>query len=652
MSKHLRRYLVLSFLGLFVSLFHSCEYCKRDLPELPSQSESFPPLQWTTDFTIGYPFGSLNQGVSFLLGNKVFVGGGRWHDGFFSSIDEGLTWQAEPEMPAGYGERYEAVAFVLNGRAYVAAGVRYNPPFENYKDVWSTADGKTWVREPDLPPAFEARSGAVSFVFNGRAYIAGGGTKTNVLKDVWSTADGKTWTKEPDMPGPLANSVSFVLQGKAFIATGSDGIKEATRTVYSTVDGKIWVKEQDDPNLPAFNDAVSYVLGNKAFIATGLNDQGGLNTQIWSTANGQQWNFESTMSIDHIRWGSVSFVINNKAFISSGQFPWPIFINDDVIMSQDGGLFNEIAHIRDDYQRRMNTSVFTINNRVFIAAGQTDHFLIAFTKDVWSSADGKVWDREPDPPADFSERGSAVNFTLNGRVFIAGGRGKDGSVFFNDVWSTADGKNWTSEPDLPPNFEPRSDAVTFTLQNKVFVATGKSANGLLKDVWSTADGKSWTKEPDLPPGFEARTGAVAFTAKGRAFIATGFVGGNNFRRDVWSTTDGKIWTKEPDLPVSFAPRFEAVAFNINGKAYIGGGSDVEHLKNITPMSDVWSTTDGKSWVKEQSMNNKTLSNENDPNEKFVIGQAAAATCLFNGKVYVAGGVNDFGICFTFLEGVQ
>lgn len=607
MSKFLRTYkhAACSLLIVLLLLLSSCEYCKRDLPELPSQSESFPPLQWTNDFTIGYPFGSLIQGVSFVLGNKVFVGAGRWHDGFFSSVDEGLTWQAEPEMPAGYKERYEAVAFVLNGRAYVATGGRYNPPFENYKDVWSTADGKTWVREPDLPPAFEARSGAVSFVFNGRAYIAGGGTGTNVLKDVWSTADGKTWAQEPDMPGALASAVSFVLQGKAFVATGGDGVTPggATRTVYSTVDGKIWVKEPDDPNLPAFNDAVSYVLGNKAFIATGLNDQGGLNTQIWSTVNGKQWNFESTMNIDHIRWGSLSFVINNKAFISSGQFPWPIFINDDVIMSQDGAVFNEIAHIRNDYQRRMNASLFTLNGRVFFAAGQTDHFLIEFTKDVWSSADGKVWDREPDPPADFSERGSAVNFTLNGRVFIAGGRGKDGSVFFNDIWSTT-------------------------------------------------DGKTWTKEPDLPPGFEARTGAIAFTVKGRAFIATGFVGGNNFRRDVWSTADGKSWIKEPDLPVSFAPRFEAVAFTINGKAYIGGGSDVEHLKNITPMSDVWSTTDGKSWVKEQSMNNKTLSNENDPNEKFVIGQAAAATCLFNGKVYVAGGVNDFGICFTFFEGVQ
>jgi hypothetical protein len=99
--------------------------------------------------------------------------------------------------------------------------------------------------------------------------------------------------------------------------------------------------------------------------------------------------------------------------------------------------------------------------------------------------------------------------------------------FYNDVWSSADGVNWTHHlAEAPWRGRQYHDVAEF--DGKMWVMEGYTGGGNAKDVWYSSDGISWTELPNTPWG--ARHAASVYVYDDALWM----VAGNNVvPPDVW-----------------------------------------------------------------------------------------------------------------------
>ena len=124
--------------------------------------------------------------------------------------------------------------------------------------------------------------------------------------------------------------------------------------------------------------------------------------------------------------------------------------------------------------------------------------------EVWSSTDGVNWTMAT-KQAGWSPRIAAGAVAFKGRMWILGGTenyyfGDDASLK-NDVWSSADGKEWKRETASAP-WSPRAYHAAVVHDGKLWVLGG--GNYVPKyhasnDVWSSPDGVNWQQVTDQRP---------------------------------------------------------------------------------------------------------------------------------------------------------
>ena len=130
---------------------------------------------------------------------RMYVLGGEDDNGdeindVWSSVD-GKIW-VEETAAADWSARKYHQAVSHNGRLYVLGGEDHDDNETN--DVWSSADGgKNWRQEKaNNSVGWSARSYHQALSLNGRLYVLGGYDGNNTYNDVWSSADGKSWILE------------------------------------------------------------------------------------------------------------------------------------------------------------------------------------------------------------------------------------------------------------------------------------------------------------------------------------------------------------------------------------------------------------------------------------------------------------------------
>ena len=158
-----------------------------------------------------------------------------------------------------------------------------------------------------------------------------------------------------------------------------------------------------------------------------------------------------------------------------------------------------------------------------------------FYNDVWNSEDGANWTRVAEH-APWTPRGmiggSAV---FKGRMWLLGGGTYDTPTtpqrkFFNEVWSSADGANWQRHVEFAP-WEPRQYHEVAVWDGRLWVMEGyNKASGNRKDVWYSSDGVNWYELPNTP--WKPRHAASVFVHADALWMVTG----NNMFPDVWKLT--------------------------------------------------------------------------------------------------------------------
>ena len=203
--------------------------------------------------------------------------------------------------------------------------------------------------------------------------------------------------------------------------------------------------------------------------------------------------------------------------------------------------------------------------------------------DVWSLVINS-WEQGDD--AGWSIRSYHQAVSHNGRIYVLGG--ENGSDYYNDVWSSADGESWSLET-AAAGWLARSYHQAVSHNGRIYVLGGGqyNINAYYNDVWSSVDGKSWRLEAAEAGGWASNHKAVSYN--GRIYVLSGNDGSDN-HGDVWSSVDGKNWRQE--MVAGWPGRWAIQAVSYQGRLYVLGGRDPNFY------NDVWSWADGESWTLE------------------------------------------------------
>ncbi len=220
-------------------------------------------------------------------------------------------------------------------------------------------------------------------------------------------------------------------------------------------------------------------------------------------------------------------------------------------------------------------------------------------RDVWSSPDGKTW-KEVTKEAPWKHSDLPMTLVHNDKMWIMGGwyNGRlKGHSASNEVWSSTDGAKW----DLATKnagWTPRIAAGAVVFKDKMWILGGTENyyfgdnKSIKNDVWASADGKEW-KLMAANPGWSPRAYHQAVVHAGKIWI---FGGGNyvpeyHARNDVWCSNDGVTWTEvTAKAPWSARLWFSAVTYR--DRMWVLGGWSNNPSKN---WGDVWHSKDGKNW---------------------------------------------------------
>lgn len=275
-------------------------YTPGTIPTGPDGVDS-PEAQGTWTAIANFPGLPRSNAIGFTAGGQGYVGTGLGNDGvtiyadFWSYNPNSGIWAQVDSLNDGTRSypRYDAASFSFDSVGYVLTGT---DGFNYFGDVWkfSAATGQ-WVQQPNFPG--NARSGAVTFLYQGQGYILTGHTPNNK----WATGNlaYDFWRYNP-------NSVNQEISWARLHDTYTDN--------QGTYD-------QGYTNIIRTNGAGFVILGtqggDKGYITCGANAGSDINftweydfaTDTWT----EKAPFKGTD-----RTGAVGFTVANRGFVTCG----------------------------------------------------------------------------------------------------------------------------------------------------------------------------------------------------------------------------------------------------------------------------------------------------------------------------------------------
>lgn len=192
-------------------------------------------------------------------------------------------------------------------------------------------------------------------------------------------------------------------------------------------------------------------------------------------------------------------------------------------------------------------------------------------------------------------RSYAAGVVFKDKMWLMGGQVPGGSCL-NDVWSSTDGASWTKETGAA-QWSARRSFGCFMVPgvDKIFIVGGLDSSGnCLNDVWSSADGKQWIQENSQA----FQTGRAAFgTAvyNNTIYTIAGLINGDEQKgtptNDVWYSSNGTQWNKVTKAQSWTERSYPAVAALTTGLFMCGG---INSSKN--GITDLYKMNADKNWL--------------------------------------------------------
>ncbi len=292
---------------------------------------------------------------------------------------------------AGWSPRDSQGEVVYKDRLWIFGGWldSYTAP---PRDVWSSADGKTWQLVQETAP-WKHSDLAMSLVFDDKMWFMGGWYNGRLeghsaSNKVWSSTDGAQWkqvTAGADWTPRIA-AASVVFQGKMWLLGGTENYyfgdsQSLKNDVWYSSDGQHWKQATPDAGWSprAYHQAV--VLNDRIYVFGGGNyvPEYHATNDVWSSADGVHWQQETDAAPWHPRLWFSSVVYRDRMWVLGGWSNNPSTNWGDVWYSQDGKTWTEL---KSDviWKARHELSAFVFQDKIWVAGGHAK----PLSSEVWS----------------------------------------------------------------------------------------------------------------------------------------------------------------------------------------------------------------------------------------------------------------------------
>lgn len=298
------------------------------------------------------------------------------------------------------------------------------------------------------------------------------------------------------------------------------------------------------------------------------------------------------------RDGAGALVWSGKMWLLGGWNPadkthFPRTCNNEVWSSKDGAAWTlekantfldaSFDHSRD-WEGRHTAGYVVFKDRMWIVGGDANQG--HYQNDVWNSADGKSWTRVTNQ-VPWGPRALHHTVAFKDNIWVMGGQtlpqfAPEKEVFYDDIWNSPDGVNWTKVTPKEPRWPQRGMiGGTAVFKDRIWILGGgtydtpqQPQRKFFNDVWSSADGVNWQCHTAAAPWHPRQYHEVA-VFDGNLWVLEGWNKGN--RNDVWYSADGVTWHELPGTP--WPPRHAASVFVHDGALWMVAGNNMN--------SDVW-----------------------------------------------------------------
>lgn len=304
------------------------------------------------------------------------------------------------------------------------------------------------------------------------------------------------------------------------------------------------------------------------------------------------------------RDGAGALTFKDKMWLLGGWNPspaerafFPMICNNEVWSTSDGAKWSLIKpntfkdrsfDLASDWEGRHTAGYVVYRDRMWIIGGDCNQR--HYQNDVWNSEDGKTWNYV-NKGKELPWKDRVLHYTVvhDDKIWVIGGQSmpafaKSPEVFYQDVWTTTDGIEWTKIEPKEPCWSARGmiggaavkDGRIWILGGGTYDTPTTPSRKFHNDVWSSADGVNWKQHTDKAPWHPRQYHDVAVW-DGKLWVMEGYHKDGGNRKDVWFSDDGVNWTEVPNTP--WAPRHAASLFVFQDSLWMVAGN------NMT--SDVW-----------------------------------------------------------------
>lgn len=305
-----------------------------------------------TDFP--YPYA---EGAAAAVNGKAYAGFGcKKSNGCMPGDLVRDFWAFDPAGQSGSGEwtksadvspfitnRYNASAFALGDVYYAIFGEYFENGESNPLRDFCKFDITTNAWTADLPFAGARRTGAVTFVINGKAYAGlGRDANYNEFNDFWEyNLLTNTWRQVAGMPlrlSPLDNSenigryeaAAFVINGYAYVGSGqwrATALRDfwRFRPPANDQDPGEWTPAAFlPPEAIARYQAVAFSIGEKGYVGTGYHPTEGYLKDFWEyDPITDKWNKKTPLP-GSARTNAMGFALDGYGYLGAGQIKVPV----------------------------------------------------------------------------------------------------------------------------------------------------------------------------------------------------------------------------------------------------------------------------------------------------------------------------------------
>ena len=295
------------------------------------------------------------------------------------------------------------------------------------------------------------------------------------------------WTRKSDLDGVARSAAaSFTIDKYGYLGFGYDGRNYLTDFWKYNTDSNYWTQIANPKvkfvSVVGRTGAVGFSIGTNGYVGSGYD--GNFYRKDFYKYNSITNDWDSTVqNLPIERSGALSFSFNNIGYVGTG-FNGS-YLKDFYTLDPATDTWKILPGYSGS--KRRNAVSFIIDNKVYIVTGFESG---GYVVDLWRFDPAtKTWAGGIDAGLrDISTavnsnykivRSDAVGFSSATKGYVALG---NTSSVLNDVWEYDPTTDLWSRKNA---FEgsPRTDAVSFSINNRMFVTTGKSGGSQLDDTW-------------------------------------------------------------------------------------------------------------------------------------------------------------------------